>query len=318
VADLYSLFDDVSQRRTEEALERFGQLDIPAGGPIVEEGEQNDSMLFIERGEVVVTVGGFEVARMGPGSIIGEIGLFTQAVRTATVHAATETVLQVLSRRSFIDLRLSGNPVAFRIERRAIEQLGARFRALVRDVIGVARKSPTMLLPPRKGAEYSGHPAPVPPARILSALQVSSAFSSLEPASLQQISTAMEARSYSASETLAAEGRDDGPMYLLAHGQVDCLAPASVGSNVRVATLDPGEVFNLVQHVDGEPRPVSYEARDGVIVLSLPQDDVVRYLWANNLPGSALRIAMIRSLADRVNQANATFSLAKLLAPEEA
>ncbi|MEZ4322132.1 MAG: cyclic nucleotide-binding domain-containing protein [Myxococcota bacterium] len=315
MADLYSLFADVSERRTEEALGHMQQRDCAAGDVVVEEGEVNDAMLLIESGDVKVEAGGFEVARMGPGAIIGEIGLFTHAVRTATVTALSDVVLQVLSRRDFIQMRLSGNPVAFRIERRAIEQLGARFRALVGDVVEVARKSPAMLLPPRGTSEYSGHPVPLPPGRNLSALQSASAFATLEAASLEQLAGTMEARSFSAGETLAADGLEDGPMFLLVHGQVDCLAPMGRSNQVRVATLDPGEVFNLVQHVDSTPRPVSYVAREGVIVLAMPQEPVVKFVWANNLVGSALRIAMIRSLSDRVNQANATYSLAKLMAP---
>ncbi|MCB9675567.1 MAG: cyclic nucleotide-binding domain-containing protein [Alphaproteobacteria bacterium] len=316
MADLYSLFDDVSQRRTEEALERFAQHDCKAGEVIVEEGEVNDAMLLIEKGEVTVIAGGFEVARMGPGQIIGEIGLFTHAVRTATVKASSDCVLQMLSRRSFIELRLSGNPVAFRIERRAAEQLAGRFRALVADVVEVARRSPTMLLPPRMKAEYSGHPVQLTPTRLFQALQAASAFATLEVPSLELLSSTMEARTFGAGETLAGEARDDGPLFLLAHGQVDCIAPVGKGHSVRVATLDPGEVFNLVQHVDGNLRPVAYIAREGVSVLAMPQEAVLKYLWGNHLPGSALRIAMIRSLSDRVNQANATYSLAKLMTPE--
>ncbi len=313
MADLYSLFEDVSERRTVEALERFTQHEVAADTVVASEGEVNDAMLLIESGEVVVEAGGFAVATMGPGSIIGEIGLFTHAVRTATVKATEPTVLQALTRQSFIEMRLGGNPVAFRIERRAIQQLSSRFRTLVNDVVEVARASKGMLLPPRTKSEYSGHPVPLTPNRILQGLGAASAFATLERPSLELLANAMEARQFGAGETLASDGRDDGPLYLLVHGQVDCVAPVGVGHTVRVATLDPGEVFNLVHHVDGEARPVAYTAREGVMVLALPADTCMRHLWGNNLPGSALRIAMIRSLSDRVNQANATYSLGKLM-----
>ena len=316
MADLYSLFDEVSERRTVEALERFTQHDVAAGTVVAREGEVNDAMLLIESGEVVVEAGGFQVATMGPGAIIGEIGLFTQAIRTATVTTTEDTVLQALTRRAFIDLRLGGNPVAFRIERRAIEQLSARFRTLVADVVNIATRTPGMLLPPRTKSEYSGHPVPLTPSRIVQGLGAARAFATLETASLELLASQLEARQYGAGETLASEGREDGPLYLLVHGQVDCVAPVGLGHTVRVATLDPGEVFNLVHHVDRQARPIAHTAREGVLVLALPADACMRHLWGNNLPGSALRIAMIRSLSDRVNQANATFSLGKLLGAE--
>lgn len=316
MADLYSLFDNVSQRRVEEAIACFTQVERPAGAPLVQEGEVNDAMLLIERGDVVVEAGGFEVARMGAGALIGEIGLFTHAVRTATVTATSPVVLQVLSRQAFVQLRLAGNPVAFRIERRAVEQLATRFRTLVGDIVGIARRSPTMLLPPRRGSEYSGHPIPLTANRVVGAFQSATAFAGLEIASLQRLAEGTEARTFGAEETLASEQRADGPMYLLAHGQVDCLAAVGKGHQVRVATLDPGEVFSLAHHVDGSARPVAYVAREGVSVIGVPQESITRLLHGANLVSSALRIAMIRSLSDRVNQANATFSLARLMAPE--
>jgi CRP/FNR family cyclic AMP-dependent transcriptional regulator len=121
MADLYTLFENVSQARAEEAVSKFIQMDRPAGDVLIEEGEVHDSMLLVEAGEVTIIAGGFEVARMGVGSVIGEIGLFTHAVRTATVRAATPVTVQILSRKAFMELRNGGNPIAFRIERRAFD-----------------------------------------------------------------------------------------------------------------------------------------------------------------------------------------------------
>lgn len=317
MADLYSLFDDVSQARSEEAIGRFIQMDRAAGDVLIEEGEVHDSMLLVEAGEVTIIAGGFEVARMGPGSIIGEIGLFTHAVRTATVRAATPVTVQILSRKAFYELRNNGNPVAFRIERRAVEQLSSRMRQLVGDIVAIARKSPSMLLPPRKHSEYSGHPVPLVQERVVSALRSASAFAGASVEALHPMAASMEARTYGDQETLASEARDDGPMYLLAHGQVDCLAPVGQGHQVRVATLDAGEVFNVIHHIDEQNRPYAFVARDGVSVLALRKEAIFQLLRANNLTGSTLRTAMIRSLSDRVNQANATFALARLMAPPE-
>ncbi|MCB9670322.1 MAG: cyclic nucleotide-binding domain-containing protein [Alphaproteobacteria bacterium] len=314
MASLYSLFHDISTRRAEEAAMRFEPLEVAAGQPIATEGEVNDAMLFVERGEVIVIAGGFEVARMGAGSIIGEIGLFTHAVRTATVVAAEDTVLQTLSRRSFAELRNAGNPIAFRIELRAVEQLASRLRQVTADIVQVATETPSMLQPARRTSEYGGHPIPLPPSRIHTALAAATAFYGSPPKALERLVGLIEARTFRPGETLASDGRDDGPMYVLAHGQIDMVAPVD-GRQVRIATLDPGEVFNLMQHVDEKPRPVAWVAREGVTVLAIHQNDVVKMLRTHDLPGSVMRIAMIRSLSDRVNQANATFALARLLNP---
>lgn len=315
MASLYTLFDDLSTRRAEEAAGLFEPARAAAGQAIATEGEVNDAMLFVERGEVVVHAGGFEVARMGPGSIIGEIGLFTHAVRTATVIAAVDTQLQILSRRAFAHLRNAGNPVAARIERRAVDQLSGRMRRLVADIVEVAGKTPSVLQEARRTTEYSGHPIQLPIQRTQAALSAATSFYGATPQALQTIAQKVDARTYNAGDTLSADGRDDGPLYILAHGQVDCVAPVGRAKQVRVATLEAGEVFNLLHHVDEQARPVAYVARDGVSVLAIHQKDVFGLLRGGGPASSTLRIAIIRSMADRVNQANATFSLTRLMQP---
>jgi CRP-like cAMP-binding protein len=151
---------------------------------------------------------------------------------------------------------------------------------------------------------------------MVQALRSASAFAGATHEALEPMARAMEARTYGVGETLAAEDREDGPMYLIAHGLVDCLAPVGKGHQVRVATLAPGEVFNVLHHIDELPRPFAFVAREGSSVLAMRKETIFQLMRANNLAGSTLRMAMIRSLSDRVNQANATFALAKLMAPD--
>lgn len=317
MASLYSLFTDVSPRRQEEAALRFVPIAVAAGEAVATEGEINDAMLFVESGEVRVIAGGFEVTRMGPGSIIGEIGLFTHAVRTATVEAATDVQLQTLSRRAFAELRNASNPIAFRIEKRAVAQLASRMRQLSIDVAEVATITPSVLQNARTSVEYSGHPIPLPTSRLKAALKAALPFHGASTDAVERLGDLLEARTFQPGETLAAQNLGDGPLYVLAHGTVDCVAAVGRSKQVRVATLDPGSVFNVVQNIDEGLRPMSFVARDGVTVLAIRRDDVFRLLQQSDRVGSTVRIAIIRSLSDRVNQANASFALARLLQPTE-
>ncbi|TIC82320.1 Crp/Fnr family transcriptional regulator [Crenobacter intestini] len=58
------------------------------GETLLREGEPVHAMLLIEEGCAVVCAAGHEVARLGPGSLLGEMAYLTEAPASATVTAA--------------------------------------------------------------------------------------------------------------------------------------------------------------------------------------------------------------------------------------
>ncbi|QQG35190.1 MAG: cyclic nucleotide-binding domain-containing protein [Micavibrio aeruginosavorus] len=75
---------------------------LPRGEVIISQGEMGVSAFLIQSGEVVVFTesGGkrVELARMGPGQIIGEMALVVDGPRSATVQALTDCNLIVITR----------------------------------------------------------------------------------------------------------------------------------------------------------------------------------------------------------------------------
>lgn len=90
-------------------LEHVGAVDVAAllevlqtrtlsvGEAAITQNQPHDSLLLVEWGELIVEVNGVEVSRLGPGEIAGEVGLLAPGTATATVRAAEETLLLVLS-----------------------------------------------------------------------------------------------------------------------------------------------------------------------------------------------------------------------------
>ncbi len=92
---------------------------IEAGCEFVREGEavDNDHMLLVLSGDLSVQNHSLQddddhmvVRVMGPGSLIGELGLLDGAPRSASCIANTEMLVGVLSRRDFLQL-LEDDPV---------------------------------------------------------------------------------------------------------------------------------------------------------------------------------------------------------------
>ena len=73
----------------------------PAGSTLTEEGRPGREWLVIVRGTAVVRVGTSEVARLGPGDVVGEVALLDQGARTATVVAETPVEALVASTAEF-------------------------------------------------------------------------------------------------------------------------------------------------------------------------------------------------------------------------
>ena len=111
---------------TLEGLARcLDSLDLPAGSPVVREGEHGDLFYIVADGELDVSVGGEHVASLGRGDCFGEIALLRNVPRTATVTARTAVLLDALDGTSFIaavtghdpSARVAGELVRGRLER---------------------------------------------------------------------------------------------------------------------------------------------------------------------------------------------------------
>ena len=81
------------------------------------EGEIGLEAFVIESGEAVVSRDGAELARRGPGTIVGEMALIEHGPRTATVTAATPLTAYVLNRGEFSSLLVDAPDVAAKITR---------------------------------------------------------------------------------------------------------------------------------------------------------------------------------------------------------
>ena len=63
---------------------------VRAGTTIIAEGEAADDIVLLLDGLMQVEANGTELARLGPGSILGERAAVEQGRRTATVRAVTD------------------------------------------------------------------------------------------------------------------------------------------------------------------------------------------------------------------------------------
>jgi CRP-like cAMP-binding protein len=94
-------FSACSETELEHLLALADMRAIEAGDVIIREGEVGDEFFLIAQGDVAVSRRGAAVAQLGPGSFFGELALFDDAPRNASVDAVGPTALAVFSRGRF-------------------------------------------------------------------------------------------------------------------------------------------------------------------------------------------------------------------------
>lgn len=89
-------------RRELQILERLGTMvTMPAGRVAIREDEVGRECMVIVEGTFTVTKHGEPLALLGAGDVVGEMALFTNRPRTATVTAENDSVVYAFSRREF-------------------------------------------------------------------------------------------------------------------------------------------------------------------------------------------------------------------------
>lgn len=96
------LLSGLDRKQRERLARDFKERTMSSGTVIIRQGDEHGMGFFVVvEGEVIVTVDGTEVSRLGPGSYFGEIALISDRVRTASVVAATDVRLLVMMLTDF-------------------------------------------------------------------------------------------------------------------------------------------------------------------------------------------------------------------------
>ncbi len=98
------LFELCSKRDLRRIAAIAVEREVAEGSDLIREGEPADEFYVVVEGEVEIRRRGRRVARLGPGSFVGEIALLSRSPRTATVTAASLLRVLAISGRDFVAL----------------------------------------------------------------------------------------------------------------------------------------------------------------------------------------------------------------------
>jgi CRP-like cAMP-binding protein len=126
------LFSGLSQRQLKRLAQHFRERELKPGTTVVQEQKMSGVGFFvIAEGEAAVSVGGREVARLGPGDHFGELALISEAERTATVTAETALRCLEIPFWDFREFAMANPDVTWKLLQHVVDLLGGRHQAPV-------------------------------------------------------------------------------------------------------------------------------------------------------------------------------------------
>jgi CRP/FNR family cyclic AMP-dependent transcriptional regulator len=118
-------FRRCTRRQLQQLAQLTTELEAARGAVLCREGDVGRECFVVREGEASVSIDGEQIATIGPGGVVGELALLDGEPRVATVTAATDMRLVVLSRPEFNKV-LADIPS---VSRGILESVGARLRA---------------------------------------------------------------------------------------------------------------------------------------------------------------------------------------------
>ena len=137
-----AIFSELEEEQLEDLSFLAAPCAFPAQHQLFAQGECSDGMYLIEEGEVLISVRMpgddlIEVARAGPGDLVGEMGLLDRCARSAKAETQTPIRGLFFSQRRFEMLRSDLRPAAFRILQPLLVELCRRIRKSHQELLNL-------------------------------------------------------------------------------------------------------------------------------------------------------------------------------------
>jgi CRP-like cAMP-binding protein len=92
-----SVFSDLDDESLEAISKLAAEVSVPEGKELVREGDYSYDLIAIEDGTAKVHHDDETIAELGPGDVVGEMGVLERAQRNASVTATSPMMLVTLT-----------------------------------------------------------------------------------------------------------------------------------------------------------------------------------------------------------------------------
>jgi CRP/FNR family transcriptional regulator, cyclic AMP receptor protein len=267
------LLDNQDEADLAELRAMLRRRQLKKGEVLWHQGEESREMVFIVDGGVAATLQvpgdrDVEIARSGPGEMLGELALLDGGAHTMRVGATERATVLVLNRTDFAALLARRAPSAFRLKRRLASLFVQRHREQLERLASSLSDEPAGPPPSETQKLAELEQCGPPDSRYLRRMATFHDFDSLALWSFLTSGTYVRCP---AGRTLLAEGAPSGALYLTINGAVEKLVIRG-DRRIRIRLAGPGKAFGYESLIDGQPSPVTAITRERALLLVLPRD----------------------------------------------
>lgn len=220
------------------------------GDAICKQGKPGKEMYFLKEGSVTVWIDDILVASLGPGDIFGEISLFYDVNRSATIRAADKaTKVGVLNRKTLQTLLRGNAPYARDLIYRLFKILPGRLRKL-NDKYKAAIHA-LQLICDSDDPEILG----VDDLQAGDKPEQSGLFPTLSEDEVMKIGSRI--KDYDPDHLIFSEGEPGDGAYFILEGKVKAISASEDSREVVLGQLRKGEIFGEISLIDEKPRSAS-------------------------------------------------------------
>ncbi len=243
---------------------------VAAGEPLWRQGDSARELMLIEHGEVAASLratGGrdVEVARIGPGEVVGELAVLDGGRHTMGIHATEPTTVFILGAADFTALLTRHVPSSFALKRRLAAVFIERHRSQLARLaasLGLAEAAAADGALALAALPYCGPPD----SKYIRRMATFHDFDSL---ALWGFLTSGSYAMCPPGHTLVAEGVMSEACFLTINGAVEKVLVRGE-KQVRIGLAGPGKAFGYESLIDGLPSPVTAVTRERSLLLVLP------------------------------------------------
>lgn len=304
------LFDGASAEQLADIAPAFEVVQLEAGAVLWRQASSVDGLHVLVSGEAQVCrrLPGereFEVARLRPGDVMGEIPLLGGGTHSATVRTLTPATLLFLDRGEFGARMLSGLPGAVALHERIVAIVCDRLRGVHR-ALAAAPELDGYTLPVPAATGEQVRPAVAPAMSYLMRLPLLRPLRPEVIASLLELGEIVDVpRGWVVVEQDAPAER----FYLTLNGAVEDVLRRE-RSSLRIGLAGPGRAFGYLGLLDGLPVPATAVARERARLLVLEAADFDVLVRAGDERARAFRAAVESDLIAMLRNTEGPTSLA--------